>query len=52
MCQLPRQGALCTSIRPDNALLRPPEARFLPIRGLPTADSVDLASHRTLATDS
>ena len=51
-CQLPRQGALCTSIRPENELLRPLEAIFLSFRGLPTANSVDLASHRTFATDS
>ena len=51
-CQLPRQGALCTSIRRENALLRPLEARFLSFRGLPTANSVDLASHRTFETDS
>ena len=49
-CLLRCQGLLCTSIRPENALLRPQEARFLSFRGLPTADSVDLASRRTFAT--
>ena len=51
-CQLPGQGSLCTSIRPENALLRPLEARFLSFRGHPTADSVHLASHWTFATGS
>ena len=48
-CQLPCQGSVCTSIRPENAPLHPLEARFLSFRGLPTADSVDLVSHRTFA---
>ena len=49
-CQLPCQGSLWIATRPESALLRPLEARFLPFRVLPTADSVDLASHRTFAT--
>ena len=51
-CQLRCQVSVCTSIRPENALLRHPEARFLSFRGLPTADSVDLASRRSFATGS
>ena len=43
-CQLRYQRSPCTSIRPENALLRPLEARFLSIPGLPTAGSVNLAS--------
>ena len=49
-CLPRRQGSLCTSIRPENALLLLLEARILSFRGLPTADSVDLASRRTFAT--
>ena len=39
-------------IRPQNAQLRHLEARFQSFREHPTADSVDLASRRTFATDS
>ena len=39
-------------IRPQNVQLRHLEARFQSVREHPTADSVDLASHRTFATDS